>query len=190
MVMMSARVRVMGCDGAIIPPSGCCWNIQKKELPIVRISSKACQKACHKLTAVAFGLLISYIAFPNRKKSVISPISPFTDYENAAFTDVYDELPLWSASFGLHLLEPVVLCDNVSVLDVGSGCGFPALELAQRMGRNCTVIGIDPAEMQPGSVCECHPRCVSPELVGDCSGRTATFVFRAAGARSQCRSIR
>jgi len=77
---------------------------------------------------------------------VIPTISPLADYENAAFTDVYDELPLWSAPFGLHLLERVVLRDRIDVLDVGSGCGFPALELAQRMGRYCTLIGFDPWE--------------------------------------------
>jgi len=33
------------------------------------------------------------------------------------------------------------------VLDVGCGTGFPALELAQRLGPTCQVIGIDPWEM-------------------------------------------
>jgi len=79
----------------------------------------------------------------------MSPRDPVTDYDSAAFTDVYDELPLWSAPFGLHLLERVVLCDSINVLDVGSGCGFPALELAQRMGRKCKVIGVDPWEAGP-----------------------------------------
>ncbi len=77
---------------------------------------------------------------------MISPISPFTEYEKAAFTDVYDELPLWSAPFGLHLLERVVLQDGIDALDIGSGCGFPALELAQRVGRKSTVTGVDPWE--------------------------------------------
>jgi arsenite methyltransferase len=76
----------------------------------------------------------------------MSPRTPVTDYDNTGFTEVYDELPLWSAPFGLHLLERVVLRDGIDVLDIGSGCGFPALELAQRMGGSCSVIGIDPWE--------------------------------------------
>lgn len=77
---------------------------------------------------------------------MVSTKSPVTDHDSVSFTDVYDELPLWSAPFGLHLLERVVLRDGIDVLDIGSGCGFPALELAQRMGRKCAVIGIDPWE--------------------------------------------
>jgi SAM-dependent methyltransferase len=101
----------------------------------------------------AFGFLFPYIAVPERKKTVIPPISPFTDYESAGFTDVYDELPIWSAPFGLHLLERIVLRDGINVLDIGSGCGFPALELAQRMGRHCTVTGIDPSEAGLARAC-------------------------------------
>jgi arsenite methyltransferase len=56
-----------------------------------------------------------------------------------------DELPLWSAPFGLALLEAVVLRPRMAVLDVGSGTGFPALELAERLGRAGRVIGVDPS---------------------------------------------
>jgi arsenite methyltransferase len=55
----------------------------------------------------------------------------------------YDELPLWSAMFGLLLLKHVELKQNIRVLDVGCGTGFPLLELAQRLGRTSTVCGID-----------------------------------------------
>jgi ubiquinone/menaquinone biosynthesis C-methylase UbiE len=55
----------------------------------------------------------------------------------------YDELPLWSAAFGLMLLDHVPLRPNIKVLDVGCGTGFPLLELAQRLGPSCTVIGLD-----------------------------------------------
>ena len=74
-----------------------------------------------------------------------------TDYLNDAydvaapdFVSVYDELPLWSAMFGLVLLEHVPLEPNMTVLDVGCGTGFPALELAGRLGPSCRVYAIDP----------------------------------------------
>jgi ubiquinone/menaquinone biosynthesis C-methylase UbiE len=55
----------------------------------------------------------------------------------------YDELPLWSAMFGLFLLDHLELRPNLQVLDVGCGSGFPLLELAQRLGPTCTLYGID-----------------------------------------------
>jgi ubiquinone/menaquinone biosynthesis C-methylase UbiE len=57
---------------------------------------------------------------------------------------VYDELPLWSAMFGLLLLEHVPLRRGITALDVGCGTGFPLLELAQRLGGTCKVFGLDP----------------------------------------------
>lgn len=44
----------------------------------------------------------------------------------------YDELPFWSAPFGISLLETVRLRPGMNVLDIGSGSGFPMLELADR----------------------------------------------------------
>ena len=46
----------------------------------------------------------------------------------------YDELPLWSAMFGLLLLEHVPLENVHLALDVGCGTGFPLIELAERLG--------------------------------------------------------
>lgn len=57
---------------------------------------------------------------------------------------VIDDLPLWSAPFGLMLLEQVKLGPRMTVLDIGFGAGFPLLELAQRLGDSSTVYGIDP----------------------------------------------
>jgi len=59
---------------------------------------------------------------------------------------VIDELPLWSAPFGLSLLDTVNLKPNINVLDVGCGLGFPLTELSQRLGCSCKVYGIDPWE--------------------------------------------
>jgi arsenite methyltransferase len=56
----------------------------------------------------------------------------------------YDELPLWSAMFGLLLLEHVPLENVYSALDVGCGAGFPLIELAERLGPHASVHGIDP----------------------------------------------
>lgn len=59
---------------------------------------------------------------------------------------MYDELPLWSAPFGLTLLDTVRLSPEINILDIGSGGGFPMLELAERFGDSCNVYGIDPSE--------------------------------------------
>ena len=58
----------------------------------------------------------------------------------------YDDLPLWSAPFGLTLLDTIRMRTHINVLDIGSGSGFPMLELAGRMGRSCMVYGLDPSE--------------------------------------------
>lgn len=60
------------------------------------------------------------------------------------FISTFDELPLWSASFGLLLLKHLELRPNLTVLDIGSGAGFPLIELAGRLGKSCTLYGIDP----------------------------------------------
>ncbi len=66
------------------------------------------------------------------------------DLSNPELISVIDDLPLWSAPFGLKLLEMVKLRQNINVLDIGSGSGFPVIELSQRLGDTCKVYGIDP----------------------------------------------
>jgi ubiquinone/menaquinone biosynthesis C-methylase UbiE len=68
----------------------------------------------------------------------------YTFNDNQEFINTFDELPLWSASFGLLLLKHLELKPNLTVLDIGSGTGFPLLELAGRLGNSCTLYGIDP----------------------------------------------
>jgi arsenite methyltransferase len=58
---------------------------------------------------------------------------------------IYDELPLWSAPFGLILLDMIRIRKNMNILDIGSGGGFPMLEIAERAGSSCKVSGIDPS---------------------------------------------
>ncbi len=55
-----------------------------------------------------------------------------------------DELSLWAAPFGLKLLDKIKMNKNMKVLDIGSGLGFPAIEIAQRLGESSFVYGVDP----------------------------------------------
>ncbi len=74
-------------------------------------------------------------------------MSHYLDYQfedSEEFISTFDELPLWSASFGLLLLKHLELKQNQTVIDIGSGSGFPLLELAGRLGPTCKLYGIDP----------------------------------------------
>lgn len=66
------------------------------------------------------------------------------DLKDPSLVSILDELPLWSAPFGLKLLDCVMFKPKMSVLDIGSGTGFPLIELANRLGASCHVYGIDP----------------------------------------------
>lgn len=66
------------------------------------------------------------------------------DFNDKETVSIIDELPLWSAPFGLRLLETVVLRRNIAALDIGFGSGFPLIEIAQRLGSSSKVFGIDP----------------------------------------------
>ena len=66
------------------------------------------------------------------------------DLSSPAAVAAYDELPLWSAMFGLLLLEHVPLAGTNVALDVGCGTGFPLIELADRLGPSAHVHGVDP----------------------------------------------
>ncbi len=60
------------------------------------------------------------------------------------FGELYDELPLWSAPFGLWILDRVPLRPGQTVLDLGAGTGFLTVELAERGGAGTNVIAVDP----------------------------------------------
>jgi len=66
------------------------------------------------------------------------------DLNDHELVSVIDELPLWSAPFGLQLLDKIKYRKNLTALDIGSGLGFPLLEVAMRLGNSCKVFGIDP----------------------------------------------
>lgn len=58
----------------------------------------------------------------------------------------FDEIPLWSAPFGLKLLENITFRKNINILDIGYGTGFPMIEIAERFGDCARIFGIDPSE--------------------------------------------
>ncbi len=66
------------------------------------------------------------------------------DFDFDQYIDVADELSIWSAPFGLKLLDYINYKTKISVLDIGFGVGFPLTELALRLGGTSTVYGIDP----------------------------------------------
>ena len=73
----------------------------------------------------------------------------YLDYrfqDSPQFINTFDEAPLWSASFGLLLFKHLPLIQNGVAVDLGCGAGFPLLELAERLGNQCHVYGIDPWE--------------------------------------------
>ncbi len=74
----------------------------------------------------------------------MSPVPRSYDLDDPAVVSAIDDLPLWSAPFGLALLDAVELRRGLRALDVGSGLGFPAVELAQRLGPTGHVTGLDP----------------------------------------------
>jgi arsenite methyltransferase len=60
------------------------------------------------------------------------------------FNTFIDDLPLWSAPFGLRLLDCLKIKRNVNVLDIGCGEGFPIIEIAARFGKTGNFFGLDP----------------------------------------------
>jgi ubiquinone/menaquinone biosynthesis C-methylase UbiE len=74
-----------------------------------------------------------------RRGGGVRPIDP----QSPEFGEYYDELPLWSAPFGLWLLDCVPIRAGQTILDVGAGTGFLTIELAQRCYPS-RVIAVDP----------------------------------------------
>jgi ubiquinone/menaquinone biosynthesis C-methylase UbiE len=66
------------------------------------------------------------------------------DTKDSNLISVIDDLPLWSAPFGLRLLDILELKRNINALDLGCGLGFPLIEVSQRLGQTSQVYGIDP----------------------------------------------
>jgi len=66
------------------------------------------------------------------------------DYNSERLVEVFDELPLWAAPFGLKLLDGIRYKKGIQALDIGFGAGFPLTEIAMRVGTDSKVYGIDP----------------------------------------------
>jgi arsenite methyltransferase len=64
--------------------------------------------------------------------------------DSPEFVNTFDELPLWSAHFGILLLKHLEYKHNLTILDIGSGAGFPLMEIAARFGNSCKCYGLDP----------------------------------------------
>jgi arsenite methyltransferase len=60
------------------------------------------------------------------------------------FNRFIDELPLWSAPFGLKLLDCLIFKPRATVIDIGCGEGFPITEIAARFGRSGRFFGVEP----------------------------------------------
>lgn len=70
--------------------------------------------------------------------------SQIYDLDDPKLVSVIDEVPLWSAPFGMRLLEVLELKPGINALDIGCGLGFPLTEIAMRLGDSSKVYGIDP----------------------------------------------
>jgi arsenite methyltransferase len=67
-----------------------------------------------------------------------------TNFDLEKYIEVADELPVWSAPFGLKLLDYIQYKTNISAVDIGFGTGFPLTEIALRLGNRSVIYGIDP----------------------------------------------
>lgn len=66
------------------------------------------------------------------------------NFDIKSYVDVADELPIWSAPFGIKLLEFINYRMNITAIDIGFGTGFPLTEIALRLGESSIIYGIDP----------------------------------------------
>lgn len=74
---------------------------------------------------------------------VMTAYLSFTFNDDRNFIETFDELPLWSAPFGLFLLKHMPVKLRMTVVDLGSGAGFPLTELAGRLGTGSHIYGVD-----------------------------------------------
>ena len=91
------------------------------------------------------GFMTDRIMIEKEYKEVMKTFHNKTwNLDDPTLVSAVDEVPLWSAPFGQALLDTVLLRPGLQVLDIGSGLGFPALELAQRLGSSSQVYALEP----------------------------------------------
>ena len=71
-------------------------------------------------------------------------MSIYFDQHSKEYALNFNELTFWSSHFGQLLLDNIPLKEKIDVLDVGCATGFPLLELADRLGKDSRLTGIDP----------------------------------------------
>jgi len=69
--------------------------------------------------------------------------APDFDFDSLQMATDYDQNSSWSTYFGELIFNNVSLRENLCVLDVGTGTGYPAIELSQRLGATSHVYAID-----------------------------------------------
>ncbi len=66
------------------------------------------------------------------------------EWDDDVFSAI-DEAPLWSVPFGEMLTERVRMRENLVVMDVGTGTGYPLVWMAGMLGPTATLFGLDPS---------------------------------------------
>ncbi len=69
--------------------------------------------------------------------------APDFDFDSLQMATDYDQNSSWSPYFGELIFRHVPLRENLCVLDVACGTGYPCIELSQRLGNTSHVFGID-----------------------------------------------
>ena len=65
------------------------------------------------------------------------------NWQSKEIVNIFDEVSLWSAPFGRLLLENIPMQQELTIVDIGFGAGFPLIELSQRFGDSAKIYGID-----------------------------------------------
>lgn len=73
-------------------------------------------------------------------------LSTEIEFDNPDTASCFDEVNLWSAPFGMTLLDNLPILKSPSILDLGGGTGFMSIELSQRYGKNSSISILDPWE--------------------------------------------
>ena len=75
-----------------------------------------------------------------QKEILSNKDSVFNFLDNSEF---YDDYSVWSSLTGNELLDIIPLKNKAFILDIGTGTGFPVIELAKRFKKNNKFFAID-----------------------------------------------